>query len=380
MDNELKNFFTDLQKREVIADYANLDNFINLERRQRCLYLGIDCTNDSLHIGHLFQFIQLVRFAQKEFRIILILGGATSKIGDPSDKLKERPQLEKAELNNYYQQIEKQIINLLLKEKRVSELSWNPLELFYSDNQDLLTNIYQLLKLGKNKPWKKYLWYIWPLKNSNCFQILDNNDWLSKVSFVEFTDRVGRNITINYLLAKETIKQRVNSENGLSFLAFSYSLLQAYDFYYLYKNHNCHGQLGGSDQWGNLTTGLKLIRSFYPENKTFAFTFPMLTDKEGKKISKSSNYGNTIWLSLEKTSFHEIYDFFSNMPDEQALKFLQQFTFFEKEQIEQINKLNNPRKLRIPQRILIELIFYLLYQQEGLEWLGEKLNKQKIKN
>lgn len=152
MDNELKNFFTDLQKREVIADYANLDNFFNLERIQKCLYLGIDCTNDSLHIGHLFQFIQLVRFAQKEFRIILILGGATSKIGDPSDKLKERPQLEKAELNNYYQQIEKQIINLLLKEKRVSELSWNPLELFYSDNQDLLTNIYQLLKLDKNKP------------------------------------------------------------------------------------------------------------------------------------------------------------------------------------------------------------------------------------
>lgn len=96
------------------------------------------------------------------------------------------------------------------------------------------------------------------------------------------------------MLAKETIKQRVNSENGLSFLAFSYSLLQAYDFYYLYKNHNCHGQLGGSDQWGSLTTGLKLIRNFYPENKTFAFTFPMLTDKEGKKISKSSNYDNTI--------------------------------------------------------------------------------------
>jgi len=112
---------------------------------------------------------------------------------------------------------------------------------------------------------------------------------------------------------------------------------------------------------------LKLIRSIHPENKTFAFTFPLLTDKDGKKISKSST-GKTIWLSVKKTSYHEFYDFLSNMPDEQALKFLYQFTFLTKEQIEKINQLNNPRKLRIPQRILIELLFYFLYQEKGLNW------------
>ncbi|CAH1759190.1 15284_t:CDS:2 [Entrophospora sp. SA101] len=157
----------------------------------------------NLHIGHLFTILQTIRFAQKGFKILLVFGGATSKIGDPSDKLKERPQLADDEIKNYYQKIEGQITDLLLKEKKPCQPGFRPLELFYSDNPVLLKDIYQ----------------------------------------------IGRNISVNYLLTKETIKQRVeNPETSLSFTAFSYSLLQAYDFYYLYQNYNCHGQLGGSDQ------------------------------------------------------------------------------------------------------------------------------------
>ena len=169
---------------------------------------------------------------------------------------------------------------------------------------------------------------------------------------------MGRNISISYLLAKETIKQRINSETGLSFLAFSYSLLQAYDFYYLYEAYNCHGQLGGSDQWGNLTTGLKLIRGFHPENKTFTFNFPLLTDKDGKKFSKSESGQKMLWLNNEE---HQFSDFFRNMPDEQVKIYIKQFTFLSESQIKELIKLNNPPKLRILQRVLYELIFILNY-------------------
>jgi len=142
----------------------------------------------------------------------------------------------------------------------------------------------------------------------------------------------------------------------LSYLAFSYSLLQAYDFYYLYQTYSCHGQLGGSDQWGNLTTGLKLIRGFYPESKAFAFNFPLLVDKEGKKFSKSESGQKMLWLNSEKNQF---YDFFRNMPDDQVKVYIKQFTFLSENQINELLKLNNPPKLRILQRVLYELIFIL---------------------
>jgi tyrosyl-tRNA synthetase len=391
----LKNFFTDLQKRGIIANIASLENFYQLKPSQKVIYHGIDCTGESLHIGHLFLLIQTIRFAKEGFQVLLILGGGTSKVGDPSDKLKERPQLETEKLSQYYQDIKDQVTRIVIKPPAleiVKEVNFTPLELFFSDNQELLNSIYKVLEIkkeesGVEKKWEKYLEYIWPLnKKNNCFQILNNDEWLNKISFLDFINQVGRNITINYLLAKETIKQRIeNPETGLSFLAFSYSLLQAYDFYYLYKNYSCHGQVGGSDQWGNLTTGLELIKKLHPgeKTKTFAFTFPLLTDKEGKKFSKSSG-SKTIWLSEKKRDpegpdpLKELYNFLKNMPDEQVLKFLYQFTFLTEKQIEKIDQLNNPRKLRIPQRILIELLFYLLHGKTGISWL--KKNKENQKN
>ena len=381
MPAELKDFFLDLQKREIIADHANLENFFQLKPNEKVIYWGVDCTNDSLHIGSLFTILQLVRFAQKGFKMLLILGVATSKIGDPSDKDKERPLLEVNQIDGFQEKIKEQLNSLLIKPKKDSPLflNFSPLEKFYSNvftNGELLKNVNKVLEIpdeGNNKEkWEKYLQYIWPLKDSSKFQILNNQDWLEKINFIDFLRKTGKNLTVAYLSAKETIKKRIDT--GISYLEFSYPLIQAYDFYYLYENYNCHGQLGGSDQWGNLTTGLKLIHNYHPQNKCFALTFNLLTDKEGKKISKSSA-GKTIWLSPEKTSFPEFYDFLRNLPDEKALKFLSQFTFLTEEQVKKIDQLNNPRKLRIPQRILIELLFYLLYGERGMEWLKKESAK-----
>ena len=365
MSTNLKTFFQDLQKREIIANVANLENFYQLKPEEKIIYLGIDCTGERLHIGHLFLYLQTVRFAQAGFTVLLILGGATSKIGDPSDKDKERPLLEEGQIKNYLEKIKSQLERILIKPKKIEKVDFSPLEQFYSDNPELLNGIYQVLKISrsekKEQQWKDYLQYVWPLKE-NKFRILNNDDWLGKLTLLDF-NKIGQNITVNYLLSKETIKQRVeNPESSLSYLAFSYSLLQAYDFYYLYKNYGCHGQLGGSDQWGNLTTGLKLIRSFYPENKTFAFTFKLMTNREGKKFSKSESGKNILWLNSEKKNF---FDFFRNMPDEQAKIYIKQFTFLEEEQINELLKLNNPPKLRILQWILYELIHWLNHGEIG---------------
>ncbi|RHZ36467.1 tyrosine--tRNA ligase [endosymbiont GvMRE of Glomus versiforme] len=375
LENELKIFFKDLEWRGIISNHANLENFYHLKPEEKVIYLGIDCTGESLHIGHLFQLIQTIRFAKEGFTILLVLGGATSKIGDPSDKEVERKRLETEQLNNYYHKIKNQVTRLVIRSpltKTATEIAKKtklaPLELFYADKPNLLKDIYKIFKISmedeKEKKWEKYLNYIWPLQD-NKFKILNNNDWLSKISFIDFIDKVGRKIRVNNLIKKEFVKKRIDSEVGLSFLEFSYSLLQAYDFWHLYQNYNCHGQLGGSDQWGNLTVGLELIEKFYPGGKTkiFAFNFNLLTDKEGNKLSKSENNG----VSLNN-SRHEFFDFFRNMTDEQAEMYLKQFTFLSQQQIDELLKLNNPKKLRIPQRILLELEWFLNY--------GEILNER----
>jgi len=152
MSTDLKNFFQDLENRGIIANTANLDNFHQLESNERIIYLGIDCTGENLHIGHLFQFIQTIRFAKEGFTVLLVLGGATSKIGDPSDKLKERPQLEAKKLNQYYQAIKDQITRIVIRQsvaESIKEVNFSPLESFYSDDPQLLSNIYQVLKINE---------------------------------------------------------------------------------------------------------------------------------------------------------------------------------------------------------------------------------------
>jgi tyrosyl-tRNA synthetase len=171
MLNDLKLFFQDLQKRKIIANSANLENFYQLKLEEKAIYLGIDCTGESLHVGHLLQLIQTIRFAKEGFVVLLVLGGATSKIGDPSDKPKERERLETEKLNNYYQKIKSQLTRLIIRSPLAAvtaeiaqKTHLSPLELFYSDNQKLLKEIYKILKINsedeKEKKWKKYLNYI----------------------------------------------------------------------------------------------------------------------------------------------------------------------------------------------------------------------------
>ncbi|CFW93447.1 Tyrosine--tRNA ligase [endosymbiont DhMRE of Dentiscutata heterogama] len=360
MSNNLQLFFQDLQQRGIVANVANLDNFYQLEfePKKKVVYLGIDCTGERLHIGHLFLLIQTIRFAKEGFQILLVLGGATSKIGDPSDKNEERPLLAVEKVENYQAKIKAQIERILIKPKKREKNDLAPLEQFYADNPKLLNDIYQILNVNpttnKDQQWEDYLCYIWPLKENNRFLILNNKDWLEKMNFIDFLRQTGKYLTIAYLSSKETVKKRINT--GLSFLEFSYPLIQAYDFYYLYKNYNCHGQLGGSDQWGNLTTGLKLIKSFSPENKTFAFNFPLLADSSGKKISKSESGKQALWLDSEHKVF---FDFFRNMPDEQAKIYIKQFTFLSESQINELAKLNKPPSRRIFQRILYEFLLFI---------------------
>ena len=155
MVNELEDFFADLQKRKIITNVANPDNFYQLEPSEKVIYLGIDCTNEKLHIGHLFQFIQTVRFAKEGFTILLVLGGATSKIGDPSDKDKERPLLAEEDIENYQEKIKSQLEKILIKPKKVGKTDFSPLEQFYSDNPELLNDIYQVLKISRSEKKEK---------------------------------------------------------------------------------------------------------------------------------------------------------------------------------------------------------------------------------
>lgn len=383
---ELELIIEDFKNRGIFSNCANLENFLNLENNQRSAYLGVDCTANSLHIGHLLPIMQASRLAKINFKIFMLLGGATSKIGDPSDKLKERPILNTEILLENQKKMEAQLKNIFNRnDNKGKNLKKPPLFSFFQNNEELLKSIYKILELElnfsfekQNKIWKKYLSKIWPEEiKKDSFEIVDNRNWLDKLTFVEFIDKCGRNITINYLLAKETIKQRVNSENGLSFSAFSYSLLQAYDFFYLYNNYNCHGQLGSSDQWGNFTTGLKMIKSINNENKCFALSFNLILDDNGKKISKSDTGTNIIWLDEGKTSFKNLFNYFSNMSDLKAIDYIRKFTFISENQLEKLLELNNPKSLRILQRILIELFFFLMHGEQGIVWIENNFSNIK---
>lgn len=376
---ELKLIIDDLKERGTFSNCANIENFLNLNENEKLAYLGIDCTADSLHIGHLLPIMQAVRLAKSNFKIFLLLGGATSRIGDPSDKLKERPIIENEVLFENQKKMEIQLKGIFSRNtNKIFNFKNMPLECFFQNNQNLIHSIYEILGLErdnnkKDENWERYVSNIWAEEvKEKSFEIIDNRNWLDNLTFIEFVEKCGRNITINYLLSKETIKQRINSKNGISFSAFSYSLLQAYDFFYLYKNYSCYGQIGSSDQWGNFTTGLKMIKGFNNENKCFALSFNLILDDNGKKISKSDKGKSIIWLNKKKTSYKDLFNYFSNMSDQKAIEFVKKFTFITKYQIEKLIKVNEPKSLRVLQRILIELFFFLIHGKEGIKWIEDE--------
>lgn len=384
-NENLKNFLNEMRDIGVISNYANIENFMKLEKEERTLYWGVDCTSDSIHIGHLLIIMQLFRFSENNFKIIFVLGGSTSTIGDPSDKLKERPELKKEVIKNNYKEILNQLSSI--SKRNVNELSLFtinenineniPLGCFYKN--DILKKIYKCIgiKIENNSNykllWDKFIKFCLPKKqNEKGFLFLNNEEWLHNLNFIEFVNEYGKIITVNYLLSKGRIKQRIESENGISFSEFSYSLLQGYDFYYLNKNYSCSGQVGASDQWGNCTTGLKIIKSKNSENKSFVISFNLMLDKNGKKISKTGNKSDMVWMDENKTSFNSLFDYFNNMEDNETINFAIKFTSLKREIINEITKINIPKSLRILQRILIENFFFIIHGNEGIKWLREK--------
>ena len=252
-------------------------------------YVGIDPTADSLHIGHLVSIMMLKHFQRFGHKPLLVVGGATGMIGDPSGKSEERNLLDIDTIRKNQEAIKKQLAKFL----------------DFDDNQ------------------------------TNKAEILNNYDWIGKFSFIDFIRDIGKHITVNYMLAKDSVKKRIGQDgkSGMSFTEFSYQLVQATDFWHLYKTYNCKLQLGGSDQWGNITTGIELIRR-KEGGVAHGITCPLITRSDGKKFGKTET-GN-VWLDPEKTSPYKFYQFWLNVSDEDAEKYIKIFTVLPKEEIDAI--------------------------------------------
>ncbi len=289
-----------------------------LEKEMTIAYVGIDPTADSLHIGHLVSLMMLKHFQMKGHKPLVLVGGATGMIGDPSGKSEERNLLDEKTLLQNQRLIKDQISKFL--------------------NFD--TNI------------------------NNCAEMVNNYDWMKKYSFLDFIREIGKHITVNYMIAKDSVKKRIgeDSSSGMSFTEFSYQLVQATDFLELYLNKNCKLQMGGSDQWGNITTGIELIRK-KTGGEVFALTCPLITKSDGSKFGKTET-GN-IWLDPDKTSPYKFYQFWIDTSDKDAEKYIKIFTILNKHEIEElINEHNKAPHLRLLQKKLAEEITIMVHSKE----------------
>ena len=281
-----------------------------LKKEVTTAYLGIDPTADSLHIGHLCGVMMLRHFQRCGHKPLALIGGATGMIGDPSGKSAERNLLDEDTLRHNQNAIKKQLAKFLD---------------FESDAP-------------------------------NRAEMVNNYDWTKDITFLDFAREIGKHITVNYMMAKESVQKRLNGEarDGLSFTEFTYQLLQGFDFFHLYQEKNCKLQLGGSDQWGNITTGTELIRRKLG-GEAFAITCPLITKADGGKFGKTES-GN-VWLDPARTSPYKFYQFWINVSDADAEKYLKIFTFLTKEEIEALAKehAENPGARPMQKRLAKEL-------------------------
>ena len=293
-----------------------------LEKEMTTAYLGIDPTADSLHIGHLVGVMILKHFQMCGHRPIALVGGATGMIGDPSGKSQERNLLDEATLRHNQEAIKRQLAKLLDFESD-------------AENKALLVN---------------------------------NYDWMKEFSFLDFARDIGKCITVNYMMAKDSVKKRFNGEGeGMSFTEFTYQLLQGYDFLHLNQTRNCKVQLGGADQWGNITTGTELIRrKLGSENEAFAITCPLITKADGTKFGKTES-GN-VWLDARYTSPYKFYQFWLNVSDEDAKRYIKIFTLLDKETIDAlITRHDEAPHLRELQKTLAKEITTMIHSAEEYE-------------
>lgn len=293
-------------------------------------YVGIDPTADSLHIGHLCGVMMLRHFQRCGHKPLALVGGATGMIGDPSGKSQERNLLNEETLRHNVQCIKEQLSRFLD---------------FESDAP-------------------------------NAAELVNNYDWMKEFSFLDFAREIGKCITVNYMMAKDSVKRRLNGEaqDGMSFTEFTYQLLQGYDFLHLYQEKGCRLQMGGSDQWGNITTGSELIRrKLGNENEAFALTCPLITKADGKKFGKTEQ-GN-IWLDRNRTTPYTFYQFWLNVADEDAERYIKIFTSLDKETIESlIEEHRQDPGRRVLQKRLAEEVTVMVHSREDYETALEASN------
>lgn len=312
-------FFDELKWREMIQDNTpEFEEHVNTKKTVG--YIGFDPTSDSLHIGSLVQLIILKHFQSHGHKPIVLIGGATGMIGDPSGKSKER--------------------NLL--------------------SQEIIDKNINSLK----KQFSKFLDFDC---GENSAVILNNYEWTKGLNIIEFFRDYGKALTVNYMMSKESVKKRISSENsdGMSFTEFTYQLFQAYDFYFLNTNHNCSIQMGGSDQWGNITSGVELTRK-KSGIKVHALTCPLITKADGTKFGKTEE-GN-VWLDRDKTSPYKFYQYWLNTSDEDAIKYLKIFSFMNKSSVTKMieEHLASPH-LRLIQKQLASELTKLVHSEEDLK-------------
>ena len=304
-------FFEELKYRGVIKDISSPDLEDKLNNESLTFYLGTDPTADSLHIGHYASFVTAKRLLKHGHKPIILVGGATGLIGDPRPTT-ERPMISKETVLNNIEALKKQVNGLL----------------------------------------------------DGKAQVVNNYDWTRDVTFLDFLRDIGKYINVNYMLNKDIISRRLDS--GITYAEFSYTLLQGFDFLHLFRNNNCVLQAAGSDQWGNITTGIELIRKI--ENKTaYGFTMPLILDSTGKKFGKSE--GNALWLDKEKTSPYQIYQYLINSDDSKVIEYLKVFTFLSVEEIESLAKSvkEEPEKRLAQKALAFEVVKDLHGEEEAIK-------------
>ena len=310
------NFIEELKWRGMIHDIMpGTEELLNKERTSG--YIGFDPTADSLHIGHMVQVMLLMHFQRAGHTPIALVGGATGMIGDPSGKSEERNLLDEPSLRKNQEAIKKQLSKFLD---------------FRSDKD-------------------------------NCALMVNNYDWMKEYSFLGFIRDIGKHITVNYMMSKDSVKKRIGSESkeGMSFTEFSYQLVQGTDFLHLYNTYNCKLQMGGSDQWGNIVTGTELIRR-KAGGEAFALTCPLITKSDGTKFGKTES-GN-VWLDPEKTTPYQFYQFWLNVSDEDAAKYIRIFTILGEKEIEKIiSEHNKASHERLLQRRLAEEVTVMVHSR-----------------
>ena len=314
------NFIEELKWRGMLQDIMP-GTEEQLQKEMTTAYLGIDPTADSLHIGHLCGVMMLRHFQRCGHKPIALLGGATGMIGDPSGKSAERNLLDEETLNHNVTCIKKQLEHFL--------------------------------NFNSTEP--------------NAAELVNNYEWMKNYTFLDFARNVGKLITVNYMMAKDSVKKRFNGEysNGMSFTEFTYQLLQGYDFVYLNEHKNCKLQMGGSDQWGNITTGTELIRRMTGK-EAFALTCPLITKADGTKFGKTES-GN-VWLDRRYTSPYEFYQFWLNVSDEDAKRYIKIFTMLSKEEIESlIAEHEQAPHLRALQKRLAQEVTIMVHSKEDYE-------------